>query len=249
MFYKESNGEQGDYFCGGSLITNVLVVTGKCKKSVMYNLIIYYSSQLAAHCVWPKYQIPTVKENILVILGANNFSDPLESGRLIRNVEEIFIHVNWKPKKLDFTDDLAIVKLDSEVVLSEFIQPIGLIADSTNYIEKGKVVGWGSFDDTETPSEVAKELNLKLFNQGQCFRHDYLLAIIAWEDCFCAGSESGAVCRGDSGSGLFVQINGISYLKGVVSSTIGRNCSENVKRNCLYTDMARYFEFVSVNIL
>jgi hypothetical protein len=130
------------------------------------------------------------------------------------------------------------------MTFNAFIQPICLFTSDFNNITNGSVAGWGAIDDYDTTADVAKITELQIFDTFSCVLDDVILGRIAWKDSFCARSDEGGVCGGDSGSGFYIDIQNVKYLKGLVSSAIKRDCSE--KGAVLYSDVTKYIEFIKV---
>lgn len=184
--------------------------------------------------------------NIQVYLGAYNISSDLESdfGREEFSVKEIIIHDGWNPKTVSHAHDIALIRLSSKVQFNAFISPICLMTTS-NMLKHGKIAGWGVYDDAGEYSDIAKVAELNTFNVTYCLTKEKKLVHVFWLESFCADSSNQGVCKGDSGSGLYFDIGGKKYLKGIVSSTLyGKRCTENTI--ALYSDVSKYFEFIKV---
>jgi coagulation factor IX (Christmas factor) len=188
-------------------------------------------------------EYPTETNKLWILLGSNDISKSSEFGRQNVSVEEIIIHENWNPKLTRYNDDIALIRLSSPVTFDAFIQPICLMTHDQT-LSNGKVAGWGSVDDSGTTAKTAKIAELTIIALSECLLRNFLLAIIAWKDSFCAQSEINGVCSGDSGSGFYVDIQNKRYLKGLVSSAIQRDCSEN--SIAIYTDISKYIGFITV---
>lgn len=178
----------------------------------------------------------------------NDLSEDDVTGKQKMKVEQIIMHEDWSSLGMRFTGDIAILKLIGKVTFTNFVQPICLMTDNeimTN-ISKGKVAGWGTNGDHGASVDVARIADLDIIEKSLCFQKDSNLARISWNDAFCAGSESQGVCQGDSGSGLYVEIDNKFYLKGIVSSSIVRKCSE--KSYALFSDVAKYYDFIETSV-
>lgn len=178
-----------------------------------------------------------------IVLGAHNLTNHTEFGRKIKPIKEIIIHKNWDAKALSYNNDIALIRLKEPVEFDRFIHPIAI--NSTLELKQfGKVVGWGAIDDYGTTADVAKIADLKTMEISDCLEKNRKLAIIFWKDSFCAVNVDQGVCVGDSGSGFYFDIDGKKYLKGIVSSSIIKKCSEN--EVALYTDITKYYDFIKV---
>lgn len=180
--------------------------------------------------------------NLVVILGAHDLSKTHENGRITINVDEIILHPKWNSKELArYNDDIAIVKLSENVIFSEFIRPICITSQLTSFGE-GKVVGWGVSKNFGKFENISRVVELPIIKLDRCLLENYLLAPIAWKESFCAGRFGAGVCSGDSGSSLFVEINGKYFLKGFVSSTLSVPCSEI--NMTIFTEVSSYYNFI-----
>lgn len=109
------------------------------------------------------------------------------------------------------------VKLAEPVSFNDYIRPICLPTSGVLNVQNGDVVGWGITDDTRTISNTPREVNLPIVNDIECLKRDRGLLDIAWTESFCAGKNGSGVCEGDSGSGFYIEKNGVFYLRGIVS--------------------------------
>ncbi len=106
------------YFCGGTLISNDVVLT-------------------AAHCL-------ENARNVKVTAGAHDITVGGDSGNEVEvdaTVENIVVHEGWS--RVDVNNDIAVINLPTPIASSDFIQPINM-ADMEP--EVGSVVslaGWG----------------------------------------------------------------------------------------------------------
>jgi secreted trypsin-like serine protease len=188
------------------------------------------------------------KNDLSIILGAHNLSKSSEFGREVRGVNEIIIHEGWNPKEFRFTHDIALLTMNSSVEFSNVIQPICILNENEHSILKNKsaqVAAWGSIDDTDTMSNVPMIADLKIISFEKCSVIDSRISWIHWEESFCAYSTTTGICSGDSGSGLYVNLNHRYYLKGLVSSAVQKDCS-NVNIT-IFTDVMKYYDFIKVS--
>lgn len=198
----------------------------------------------AAHCIIPKGEIPRKHEkDIVIILGAHDVIDPYETGRTTASAKEIIIQKDYNMKDHDkFTGDLAMVILTRNIELTEFIQPICLMINNhlNSYEGDAIVAGWGVTKSGETmAADTASLINVPIISNEKCYQEEPKLAQIGWNESFCAGKEGIGVCTGDSGSGLYVEVEGRYYLKGIVSAAVnGGGCEGS--HFAIYTDVTKY---------
>lgn len=186
-------------------------------------------------------------KDIFVILGAHNLETPLEPGRLILSVNSIHVHHDWNPYVSSFDADIAILKLASDVHFNEYIQPICIAAPKSEAAIKtlGIVVGFGRSEHREVEN-IARLITSPIHSHQLCSnssRHESLLT----HRTFCGGFPDGTnVCKGDSGSGLIVNYNGIYYLRGIVSSALHDpliGC--NINSYSVFTDTLEFYSWIT----
>ena len=172
--------------------------------------------------------------------------DFIENGRETVVPAEIILHDGWNPFIKRFSDDIAILRLESEIHFNEYIQPICLTSENLG-IRNGVVVGWGKEKESERNHvNIPKVLGIPIVSDGVCFRENSLLAKIAWEESFCAGELGVGVCLGDSGGGFFMKFNDKFYFRGFVSSSIISDSGCYTKNFAIYTDVIKYADFIGI---
>lgn len=184
-------------------------------------------------------------------MGAHDLSNKSEVGRVTKKVKFIVIHQKWNPHESNYNGDIAIVKLDSKIKYTKYIVPVCLMGErhKKQNVDHGKLYGWGVSDDFDSSEPIAKVVDLEISSISECVfgeKGDRRLSHIAWTDSFCAGQKGKGICKGDSGSGLFVKIEDRYYLRGIVSSAIIVKCSETDK--ALFSDVQKYENFIMNSI-
>lgn len=177
-----------------------------------------------------------------IILGAFDFSDHLENGRKTFDIVRATMHNDWNSSRLEFDGDIALLELAEDVIFNEFIQPICLVDESLLNINDGVVVGWGLINATVLP-DIPRKLEISIVTHVQCLRKDRGLVRVIWDESFCAGRDGSSVCAGDSGSGFYVEKDGVFYLRGIVSSSTLNKCDG--RNFAIYSDVYKYTSFIS----
>ncbi|XP_046589799.1 modular serine protease isoform X3 [Neodiprion lecontei] len=220
--------------CAGTLISPALVVS-------------------AAHCFY--------EDSINEVQDASNYA--VAAGKYYRsyNAPETYVQKSMV-KKIDvatryygasgnYAEDIALVHLETTFNLSTLVRPICMDWDNRYEREQlqngktGKAVGWGK-TEAGVPSEELKEINLPFIPYQECVSavpEEFKGYVTA--DKFCAGYLNGSsLCEGDSGGGLCFQLDGLWYLRGIVSvSPVSQNTCDNHYYTA-FTNVGRFREWI-----
>ncbi|CAH1738373.1 unnamed protein product [Aphis gossypii] len=192
--------------CGGTLITNSLVLT-------------------AAHCV---HNIKNAKMTT-VRLGELDLDPEVMDNAMPLDVpvERIIIHEQYNENKI--ANDIALVKLKNSVTFNELIQPICMpMSSAMKNIDMSRslpfVAGWGTTLPTFSYSfprvTTLMEVQVPITSTKQC-KDAYANepAAVIDDRVLCAGFPEGGKdsCRGDSGGPLMFPKGKQYYLMGIVS--------------------------------
>ncbi|EDW68299.1 serine protease 42 [Drosophila virilis] len=220
----ERGGDGLRFFCGGTLISASTVLS-------------------AAHCfLYTDRNLPA--NRAVVSLGRNTLD--LVSDGLLREVSVLVLHEEYAPQ--NYTDaDIALLKLASPVSFGEFIKPICLWSENfllqlpSGY--KSYVAGWGSDENGNVNTRVAKMTDTDIVTESECLRNlrsTEGLRLVT-PNTICAGNKQAAgPCSGDSGGGLMLQENNIWLLRGVVSAGQVYTNRCDLTQPVIYTDLARH---------
>ncbi|CAK9807813.1 Serine protease 1 [Anthophora quadrimaculata] len=186
----------GRHFCGGSLITELHVLT-------------------AAHCMFIDYS-QIQPWSILVVAGELMLNQSTPTGQR-KGVDRIYVHPEFDHDTLH--NDHTILVLSGRFKMTENVNVIPLPTRPTEAETICKLSGWGHPD--EDSDEVTNDLmyiDLPLLDIGTCRK---LLINVSElpSGMLCAGYIEGLkdACQGDSGGGMVC--NGV--LTGVVSGGYG----------------------------
>jgi len=202
----------------------------------------------AAHCIEGKAgQYFFTPRDIVVILGAHNLSDTLEIGKITAGVKATHVHHDWNPHVDSFDADIAILELSNQIHFDQYIQPICLaepdsVAASINF---GYVVGFGKSERADK-EEIARVIETPIHSYRVCGTNSSDHQPLLSNRAFCGGYANGTgVCTGDSGSGLIVIHEGIYYLRGIVSSSLGGRIEGcNLYQYSIFTDILGFFGWI-----
>lgn len=217
----------------------------------------------AAQCFRPKdteNQIKVLQPNdVLAIFGAHDLTKPHELGKNAFSPRKIIIHDDWKQNTPDYDADLAL--LEFQKVQTALSQPVRLwtsAADSPLVTNEGIVVGWTKSESSpSSTSKFPKKLTVPIQTNEECFLTTKTLINLSSRRTFCAGFRNFSiipvnglgVCRGDRGSGLVINVGGVSYLKGIMSATLDEaESSCDVSRNAVYSNVFKFRNWIEENI-
>lgn len=222
--------------CGGSLINSRHVLT-------------------AAHCV----DGPRSLKLTYVRLGEYNTSSPEEcttvnNEEICRQdvgIDKVIVHSGYDMQGRNVVNDIALVRLSSDVEFSKFVKPICMPFDETirNMPIEGEeltVTGWGKTEE-DNRSEIQLHVELIGKNHNVC-NQKYSTANITLADTqLCVGGEPGKdSCKGDSGGPLMRQELGVWYQVGVVS--FGHKFCGYGGFPGIYTDVSKYLNWIEQTV-
>lgn len=201
-YYYNVGGTKNFYstICGGTLVNPDTVIT-------------------AAHCYVRNFQHygstitvsvnayhQTIQSMYTVYLGLHDRNRL--SSAVKKSIKSYTIHPNYN--RANFLNDIAIIKLSSQVKLNDRIQVACLPEDTKMYPKNTNInafiVGWGTTTFGGTSSNILKEALITVYDSSKC----NLVSVNLpkdWNKQICAGRYEGGVdsCQGDSGGPLFVR--------------------------------------------
>jgi len=202
----------------------------------------------AAHCVYDEAGRLATPGQLTVRAGVSNFSAPLPTDQeQDRPVSLVRIHPGYAYTGRPTPDDVAVIALASPLDLSgPAVQPVALPAPGASFPADAAVglAGFGRSSPSVFTSGPLSWMTGTVDPQCECGpARNGLTAnngII-----LCASAPAGAVCNGDSGSGL-VTTTGTPVLVGVVSAG-ATGCDAGSQGIFTYTGAPEILQFVQGN--
>ncbi|XP_041647581.1 granzyme B(G,H)-like [Cheilinus undulatus] len=175
----------------------------------------------AAHCQDRSYT---------VLLGLHNFHE--QNGVQKVSVEQAFPHKDYNPT--EYTHDVMLLKLSSEVKYSEMVKPIPLAGGDDGHLPQScSVAGWGRNEpNSEHNSPILMEVNVTLIEKEVCKKRMV----------YCSKVQPGPR-EGDSGGPLVCE--GKAY--GVVSAGV-REGENGPLLFCTYTKIPDYKSWIDATV-
>lgn len=188
--------------------------------------------------------------DVLALFGSHDLSAYLEIGRIALSPNQIYIHDNWNHLRESYDADVSLLEFDEgSIHFGAYIQPICLWeSEDEPTVTDGLVTGWGKSEDRIKDHENLPKLVKALIQSNEdCFLDEGKLLDLSSRRTFCAGLRNGSgVCTGDSGGGLFITVDGVFYLKGIVSSSLIKDEGCDVSKNAVYTNVLKFKDWIEV---
>ncbi|CAF2109736.1 unnamed protein product [Rotaria magnacalcarata] len=233
--YRGSTGvwQNRTHVCGGTLIDTTHVLTaGHCVEQKIDDRFVPLSS---TH--------PSLESFFILRIGVHD----IRATQLpdIYRARRISTHENFISST--FENDIAIIRLDRPVVVSDYASPICLPASNVAPGRKVTVAGWGTVSETaRVHSNVLRQANINVLPTSNCRVYTDVHYDGSKQLCAAALDWSKDTCAGDSGGPLMYQDNGVWSIGGITS--YGYGCSKRGFPG-VYTRTVPYLSWIKTKML
>ncbi|GAB0097626.1 hypothetical protein DMENIID0001_132860 [Sergentomyia squamirostris] len=218
------------YRCGGSLITERMVLT-------------------TAHCFFRRSGGIRLKaRDVVMFLGKYDLRKLDEEGGKIIYPDSLIIHPEYNFHNPDA--DIAVLVAPEVIEFTRFIRPICLwnISLTENVIDRvGVVAGWGMDEVGNAFSDLPKRVRVPVVSNSVCRNSSQQYLFLTSDRTLCVGWRNGTdgVCQGDSGGGYAFDNSGKWYLRGLVSTSPSSGQGTcNLNEYVVFVDILKFIDWI-----
>jgi len=203
-------------FCGGTILSNNHVLT-------------------SAHCVVGKS--PT---SLQVLVGDWDYKSNTDTPyAALYGVRSCLNHPSFNPNSNANANDIAILYTQKSITFNVAVGPVCLPSTNSFTDSSVEAVGWGSTGYGSPVSTILKKVSLVVISNTVC--NNYYHNIQASQICtYASGRDS---CQYDSGGPIYITLNGLVYLAGVI--TAGSGCASSYPS--INTRVSSYVSWIRSN--
>ena len=189
----------------------------------------------AGHCCY-------VKKNVSLKIVAGDHNKTVDEGsEQIANVTKKIFHPKFQiifPPGIPLWD-ACILKLDKELEMNQYVQPVALPKPNEEFSGYANVSGWGLLRESGPLSDVLQVAEVPVYSMQECL-DDYPV-LFKESNMICAGARSKGTCSGDSGGPMICG----GKLCGIASW--GMRCPLEGFPT-VFTKVAKIIDFINENI-
>ncbi|XP_044258981.1 chymotrypsin-like elastase family member 2A [Tribolium madens] len=197
------------------------------------------------HCVtYLKSEFVVPARLLRVYLGKYSLDNDGENKEIQGfEVERIHLYPGYRSKGL--LNDLAVIRLDKPVIISDYVRPVCLSPKGEK--RDGILIGYEIKGERFLKFDQA---NVEVLNEEECIKKNSFLKGFYTDNTLCTSyAENDSVCVGDSGSSLVYLSGGpkpVWELKGVVNVGVGLQNKYVCNRasTILLVDVANYLKWI-----
>ncbi|XP_017051169.1 trypsin alpha-3 [Drosophila ficusphila] len=171
--WQVSVQRSGAHFCGGSIISNNIIVT-------------------AAHCLVS----PSTASNLRIRAGSNKRT----YGGVLIQVAAIQIHEGYNSATK--VNDIGVMRLQSKLTFGSTIKAITMASVTPSHGASASISGWGKTSYGGSSSATLLYVDTKIVGRTQCGSSTYGYGSWILPTMICAASANKDACQGDSGGPL-----------------------------------------------
>uniref|UniRef100_R4FJ67 SP1-Lol-1 n=1 Tax=Uroteuthis noctiluca TaxID=78427 RepID=R4FJ67_9MOLL len=173
MVYLDLHFSPGRSFCGGSILDkNYILTSARCLNGDLNDITVHIGS---------------IKKN---------------SGTQVIKGKEWFLHPDFQLTSKKIVNDIALVKLEKEIVFDVCVQAISLPTKGQQLSDKCYITGWGFLTDDLQPTRSLKKAVVGVISTQKCQKQ---FPGIFPDQHICIGDQTymgPSSCLGDSGGPL-----------------------------------------------
>lgn len=207
----------------------------------------------AAHCTYPRNKVRPLKITELFVRAGIARLVKLEPSLQQIAIQDIIRHEGFNTGTLE--NDIALLKLVGEIAQTDYVKPVcfwtGGDAEELVVGKNGYIAGWGRDEKNELSDEL-KSVVMPIVSRKACQESDpnYYTRYLYDRKTLCAGFRNGTSAGpGDSGGGLFLEIGGKWFLRGIVSNGKADHATIiDTKNYVVFTDVAYYRMWIDLKL-
>ncbi|XP_020803926.1 trypsin alpha-3 [Drosophila serrata] len=171
--WQVSVQKSGGHSCGGSIISNNIIVT-------------------AAHCLQP----PVTASILKIRAGSNKRT----YGGVLIEVAAFKVHEGYN--SVTKVNDIGVLRLKTKLTFGSTIKAITMATATPAHGSAASITGWGKTSHDGSSSSELLFIDTKIVGRSQCSSSTYGYGSSIRETMICAAAANKDACQGDSGGPL-----------------------------------------------